>query len=162
MAGPLGNVASGMFGVMSNVEKKQEEFRKRAMKIPDAIDKAVGINARTALKESIVQSDELIYITPLAPYYYRTKNLRRSNKIEKMGWAAWLVYNDADYAGYVHDGTSVMPARPWMQTALDLKGPEMIENLYNVGTLILEGGELTDTSARVDIAPGGTPGGTGP
>jgi HK97 gp10 family phage protein len=135
--------------IWSNIDEEYRKFKARADKIPNAIDQTVGTNAKIVLKESIVQIDDLIYSQPQSPSgYERTKNLRRSNKISKLSYATWLVYNDAEYAGYVHDGTSAMPARPWMQNAIDNKQAEMSKNLEDVGVRIFSGEEL----ARIDLS----------
>lgn len=117
----------------SNIKKVIAETRTSIRRFPEEIDKAVGQNAVTVLRESIVEIDALIYGTPPAPTYKRTKNLRRANQIRRQGPLAWLMFNDAKYAGAVHDGTSRMPPRPWIQNAIDRKEKEMEENLVNGG-----------------------------
>jgi HK97 gp10 family phage protein len=129
--------------VFSDIGIKYEEFHKKVEEFPEAIDKAVGQNAAMALKETIVQIDALIYSTPESPTYKRTKNLRRSNKIKKLGPMAWLLYNDAEYAGAVHNGTSRVGPRPWMRNAIDAKQSDMTDNLVRAGLEALEGAETS-------------------
>lgn len=127
--------------LLSNIDAKRIEWRKKIEEFPKAIDAALGANAVLALRESIVQIDALIYSTPESESYHRTKNLRRSNKVEKLGEMTWLVFNDAEYAEPVHDGTSQMQPRPWMKNAIDTVQEKMDENLLEAGTRALAGGD---------------------
>jgi len=135
----------GLFSIAVFTDALEEIHRwhEEVQAFPEAIDKAVGANAALALKETIVKIDELIYATPEPENYHRTKNLRRANQIKKLGTMAWLLYNDAAYAGYVHDGTSVLQGRPWMQNAVDAVQDQMDENLVKAGMAALEGGAAT-------------------
>lgn len=121
--------------ILTNISAQTHDFRERADAYPDAIEKAVAKNAAIALKETVVQIDDLIYSTgdPMHNGVPRTKNLRRSNQIKKLGPTSWLLFNDASYAGPVHNGTSHMPPRPWMKTALTVKDDEMSKNLVEAG-----------------------------
>lgn len=121
--------------ILSNVLEASAHFRERAEAYPEAIEKAVAKNAQIALKETIVQIDALIYSTPDPMHNgaIRTKHLRRSNAIKKLGKTSWLLYNDASYAVHVHNGTSHMSPRPWMKTGLDVKSTEMRNNLVEAG-----------------------------
>lgn len=56
------------------------------------------------------------------PVAVRTGNLKRSLKIKKMGKGRIKVFADrniANYASHVHDGTSRMKARPFLDDAVD-------------------------------------------
>lgn len=148
-----------MLSILSDATKEAEQWRKRVEAFPEGIDKAVGNNAKLVLKGSIEMIDDLIYSTPEGPTYQRTKNLRRANKIERLAPMSWLVYNDAEYAGFVHDGTTTMPARPWMGNSVDANEVQMRQNLEDAGIEVLGGGDV-----RVDEIPetGGDPeGGSG-
>lgn len=131
----------GNLRVFSNIALVAAQTAKEFEAFPEGISKAVAKNAKVVLAESIVQIDVLLYSQPETPSYHRTKNLRRSNSIKQVGPMSWLVYNDARYAGPVHDGTSVMSPRPWMQTAIELKEVELEENLVNGGLTALRVGE---------------------
>lgn len=122
----------------SNLEEVGREARAAFGRFPQAIGKAMEQNAKLALKASITQIDVLIYAMPAADTYIRTKNLRRSNKLEKLSTFTWLIYNDAEYAGYVHDGTSQRVGRPWMGNAIELSEPVMERNLVRAGARALE------------------------
>ena len=132
------------FKLTTDISKKAAKWLEKISQFPEEIDKAVGNNAALALRESIVEIDALIYSTPESPGYHRTKNLRRSNKIKKVGDAAWLIYNDAKYAPPVHNGTVAVRARPWMKNAIDRKQSEMTNNLVKAGTAVLQGDGLDD------------------
>ena len=56
------------------------------------------------------------------PVAVRTGSLKRSLKIKRMGKASRKVFADmniANYASHVHDGTSRMKARPFLDDAVD-------------------------------------------
>ena len=127
-------------GIDSNSEDAERQARAAFASFPGAISRAMTENSRIALKFTIVQIDLLIYSTPGADTYVRTKNLRRSNKRERLGSLSWLLYNDAEYAGFVHDGTSEMAGRPWMANAIELAEPVMEANLVTEGTRAIESG----------------------
>lgn len=122
----------------SNLPEVGREARAAFGRFPQAIGQAMQQNAKFALKAAITQIDVLIYAMPAADTYIRTKNLRRSNKLEKLSTFTWLIYNDAEYAGYVHDGTSEMTGRPWMANAIELSEPVMERNLVRAGSRALE------------------------
>jgi hypothetical protein len=130
-----------MFSAITNVGQVLEEFRRAASDFPVAVATAVANNAKMVLRESIKQIDDLVYSVPEGEYH-RTKNLRRANKIEKVSELAWLVYNDAEYAEYVHDGTSRAEPKPWMGNAIDLLAPDMEDNLVEAGTSAFTGQRL--------------------
>jgi HK97 gp10 family phage protein len=67
---------------------------------------------------------------PVAPKYGGT--LRQSVHSLKLGPLEYQVIADTDYSGYVHEGTSKMPARPffeWVLTKFD--GLKHIEEIIN-------------------------------
>lgn len=136
-----------LFNTVTNVASVLREFRKATSDFPKAISKAVASNAKLVIRGSVEQADMLIYSTPEGEYH-RTKNLRRSNKVEKISNLAWLVYNDAEYAEYVHDGTSRMDPRPWMGNAIDLLAQTMEDNLLEAGTSALEGQRILDIGVQ--------------
>lgn len=136
--------------IFSNVEEEYAKFKERANKVPDMIDKTVALNASIALRSAIFHIDKLIYQVP-AGDYSRTKNLRRGNKIRRLDFATWLLFNDVEYSGYVHDGTSQMEARPWMATAIKMTQPTMTKNLEDIGIKIANGDENVQLPTGTDV-----------
>lgn len=63
-----------------------------------------------------------------------TGNLRRSNMMDKStpSDCEVTIYNNADYAAYVEAGTSKMPARPFMQPALEQNKTAILDCLTNL------------------------------
>ncbi len=110
--------------INSNARQARENLRRAREAIPTALSNVIGNLAKRGLRDSVREIDELVYSTPESPSYPRTKNLRRANKIRPVGPFSWMLYNDAEYAGHVHDGTSQMEPRPWMRNAVDaLRSP---------------------------------------
>ncbi len=65
---------------------------------------------------------------PVAPLYGGT--MRQNIHSEKLSLLAAGVIAGTDYSGYVHEGTSKMPARPFFQWALeDFGGLQHIEEI---------------------------------
>lgn len=147
--------------LFSNIDEQYAKFKERANKVPDMIDKAVALNASIAMKSTIFHIDQLVYEQPNSGDYSRTKNLRRSNKLKKLEFATWLLYNDADYAGYVHNGTSQMEARPWMATAIKMTTPTMSKNLEELGMKIMDGGSVPAADAITGDSQGSSSGDSG-
>lgn len=84
------------------------------------VDKAVFEAAKEYMKDCIIEIDALIYSQPASPYYpKRTKFLRRSHHIRRLTQGVFLIFNDASYAEYQHDGWDGHAGRPWMQNPLD-------------------------------------------
>ena len=126
------------FDIRSNLGEVQREADRAFSGFPQAIGRAMRENAKVCLRGTIVQIDALIYSQPEFGHYHRTKNLRRSNKLEKVSNFTWLLYNDAEYAGHVHDGTENMTGRPWMANAIELAEEQCERNLLIAGSRALD------------------------
>jgi len=129
-----------MATVSSNIPQILNMMRAGGAKFGKTIEGAIMENGKLVLKECIVQIDALIYSQPESPYYRRTKNLRRSHHMRKIAPLAVLIFNDAQYSGWVHDGTIKMSARPWMEQAIANTAEVQIQNLTEAGTKALLGG----------------------
>lgn len=119
-----------MFSIPSNVHTIASTMRKAGAGFLDEMDAAVGDNAKMFLKACIIKIDEKIYSQPPASTYGkgtgrpRTKFLRRSHHIKRLDKARWLLWNDARYAIYQHEGWTdksgkFHPGRPWMREAIE-------------------------------------------
>jgi HK97 gp10 family phage protein len=61
-----------------------------------------------------------------------TGRMRQSIRSQKTGFLDYEVIADVNYSGYVHDGTSRMPERPFFKWLLeDFQGKSTIEALVN-------------------------------
>lgn len=50
----------------------------------------------------------------------KTGRLAAGNKLRFDGWHSATLYNDVPYAGFVHDGTSKVPPRPFLKEAIEM------------------------------------------
>ena len=107
-----------MAGIRTNIPQILSAMKAGGGRFSSAAQNSVMENGKLVMKECMVQIDALIYSTPPSPSYRRTKNLRRSHHMKKIAPMAVLIYNDAQYSGWVHDGTYKMAARPWMERAI--------------------------------------------
>jgi HK97 gp10 family phage protein len=65
---------------------------------------------------------------PVAPKHGGT--LRQSIQNRKLALLAAGVFPGANYGVHVHEGTSKMPARPFLDWALELGAEEMIDKIF--------------------------------
>jgi hypothetical protein len=121
-------------------------MRKLGAPMQEAVSKGVKENAFIFMNECVSQIDAMIYSQPQSDSdYKRTKHLRRSHHLKQLGWHTWLLYNDAAYAIPVHNGYRVhgsgrmMPAKPWMETAINNKKDECTERLRGYAHDCLKG-----------------------
>ena len=125
--------------VRSNVGEVHREVQVALARFPIAMANAHAENARTLKEASEVEADLLIYSTPPSSGYVRTTDLLRSHKVVPLSNFSWMLINDVPYAGYVHDGTSKMEARPWMANAVEWVQQELDDNLLDTGERVLSG-----------------------
>lgn len=126
--------------VRSNIEEVHREVRIAFQRFPSQMARAHAENARTIREAADVELDVLVYGSPPSDEYVRTYDLMKGNKVAPISEFAWLLHNDVEYSGYVHDGTSQMEARPWMANAVDLVQEELDDNLLRTGTELFESG----------------------
>lgn len=106
-------------GLLSNIARARAGFRAAGAAVPVLLSQAFGRNVKRIYDESTKNLQDMVYDQPPTPYYVRTGNLMTGHKLRRAGVFTWIIYNEEDYASYVHDGTSRMPPRPWIQNAID-------------------------------------------
>lgn len=81
-------------------------------------------------RENKKRMTEMIYDQPESPSYVRTGRLRSGFKwLISIGGRAAEYFTHTNYAQYVHDGTSKMPPRPFLQDAFDAIRPSFVKKI---------------------------------
>ncbi|MGJ0848449.1 HK97 gp10 family phage protein [Tissierella praeacuta] len=125
-------MSSGIFGleeVLRDLDMTAEEIDESIDDIAkevatEILDKAIDNVNGPYLGSKINKKKLKITVIEKQPYpvAVRTGSLKRSLKIKKMGKGRHKVFADmniANYACHVHDGTSRMKARPFLDDAVD-------------------------------------------
>ena len=112
-----------MSDIFANLERKQKAIHENLMSFTTRACLKVVATAKENCSPATTPYDRAPFITG---------NLRRSNNYvvyEDGGAIVGLVYNNADYAVFVHEGTSKMEGRPFLYDAVVLHANDIREGM---------------------------------
>lgn len=125
-------MASGIYGlqeVLRDLDITEEEIEESMEDIAKEVATEILEGAIQNVNGPYIGKRKLNHRLKIAGFYkqpypvaVRTGSLKRSLKIKRMGRARQKVFADrniANYACHVHDGTSRMRARPFLDDAVD-------------------------------------------
>lgn len=124
-------------GISSSVASFRLLLAAAARAVPGTLANLHGGNVKQIYEESLQELRLMVYGSPPGTYV-RTEDLLAGHKLRRAGLLSWVIYNDMPYAGYVHDGTSQMPPRPWVQNVLDRRVGESSQRVLNGVTALLQ------------------------
>ncbi len=101
---------------MSSVKVTRPNFGDMGAKIEQQADKVLRRGAMMIQRTSVME---------IVSNAFDTGNLAASVQQAKLGHLHYEVYTIVDYAGYVHDGTELMEARPFFVWATDANSPQI-------------------------------------
>lgn len=118
-------------GLLSNLARMRNAFAAAAAATPALLASLAGRNVDKIFEDSKKNLQSMVYDQPPTPSYVRTGDLMRGHRKKRLGFFTWVIYNDEGYASYVHDGTSRVPPRPWIQNAIDANMAGSNERILN-------------------------------
>lgn len=121
-------------------EKMLDEVMKVMPKAADEIVKEIGLEVLSEAIEN-VSGPHISSVSSSQPYPVSVNqgHLKRSLKIKRLGRAKYKVFSDleiANYGSYVHDGTSRMRPRPFLDDG--------VKSVINTGRYIEIANDILD------------------